>query len=639
MPEVDKDWPIVEDPSSFTYIRPEAGGLMVGLFEDRAAAWNVKSIPDQFSFGEITPDWDRMAPYLEKAMERVPASLSAGVKTFFCGPESFTPDLGPLLGEAPELENYYVAAGMNSIGILTGGGIGNLMAQWIMDGKVDEYDITGMNIDRFQKFHGNEKYRGSRVVESLGMVYKLHYPNRSMMTARGNKKSPIHMRLKEREKAYFKDVSGWEGPLFYGVNDLLLKGEDISIFQNEEELSWGRERWFEKWSEEHHACREGVVLVDMSFMSKFLVQGPRAGIMLNRLSTANVNGEKGMITYCQWLNESGRMEADLTVCKLDSDTTTILGSGGFGGGGDDRGSYLVVATDTAHRHVQSWMERGGNEWRSSSSSSTNREEGSDRGWNITDVTGTLAQINIQGPKSRALMQAVVDDCSLDDIDFPFRCAREVGIGYARVLCVRITYLGELGYELYVPSEQAMHVYDVLCEEGRKEKHNMKHCGLAALGSLRLEKGYRDYGHDMDNTDTLLECGLGFTCDFEKKNGFIGKEKVMEQKNEMTLKKRMVQVLVSDPEPMMYHGEVVLRDGVPVGDVRAASYGHTLGGAIGLSMVERLDDGAMTLSGKKKGVTKKWLDSGEWEVDIAGVRYPCTVSLRPMYDPTNAKIKM
>lgn len=361
----------------------------------------------------------------------------------------------------------------------------------------------------------------------------------------------------------------------------------------------------------------------MSFMSKFYIQGKNAGAILNRLSTADVDGNANEITYTQFLNHSGKMEADLTICKLDNEQTTMFGNGVEDG-------YLVVATDTAHRHVENWIRRQGNENRSDIV--TGEYVAQEDGLTITDMTGSLAQINIQGPNSRKLLQSIIDDCNIDNESFPFRAIKEVGIGYARVLCVRITYLGELGYELYIPSEQALHVYDVICEAGTK--YDMKHCGLKALSSLRMEKGYRDYGHDMDNTDSLLEVGLGFTCDFTKEKGFIGQEKVLEQKATMKqrgLTSRMVQVLLKDAVPLMHHGEVVLRNGVVVGDIRAASYGHTLGGAVGLSMVER--------KGEEKGVTKKWLNDGEWEVDVAGVKYSASVSLTPMYDSKNEKIKM
>ena len=367
-----------------------------------------------------------------------------------------------------------------------------------------------------------------------------------------------------------------------------------------------------------------------------MVQGPGAGRLLNRLSTADIDGKEGEITYTQWLNSHGKLEADLTVCKLNTQACSVVGgeSTHVGNHGKRLSKYLVVATDTAHRHVRTWMERQGNETAESSGDH-------DDHFTITDITGGLAQINLQGPRSRELMESLVrcpshEDVQIEDMSndgFPFRCAREIAVGHSRVLCVRITYLGELGYELYVPAEQAVHVYDEIIAADARAGTGLVHCGLKALGSLRLEKGYRDYGHDLDNTDTLLESGLGFTADFSKKGGFIGKEAVLEQKavGIQGLQKRMAQVLVKDPEPMLYHAEVVFRNGKVVGDVRAGSYGHTLGGAVGLTMLERSEEtGSQTW--------KSWVESGQWEVDIAGTRYPAEVSLRPMYDPANTKIK-
>jgi len=340
-------------------------------------------------------------------------------------------------------------------------------------------------------------------------------------------------------------------------------------------------------------------VMDMSFMSKFLVQGRDAGECLNRLSTADVNGEVGTITYTQWLNADGKMEADLTVTKLAEDR------------------FMVVATDTMHRHVETFAKR-------------NLDVDGKKHVFISDVTGGFAQLNIQGPKSRELMQSITNE-DMSNEAFPFRTAREIAIGYARVVCARITYVGELGYELHIPAEQALHVYERVIEAGKK--CNLVHAGLKALASLRMEKAYRDYGHDMDNTDTLLEVGLGFTADFDKPGGFIGKEAVLAQKAELKekggLKNRLCQVLVGDKEPLMYHGEVVFRDDKCVGDVRAASYGHTLGGAVGLAMVTA-EEGSV--------VNKNYLTQGKWEVEIAGNRYPCKLSLAPMYDPNNKRIK-
>ena len=625
--EVDPSWPVIEDPSSYTYIRPEGDGLMVGLFESEAAVWNPEEIPSTFSFGEIEPDWERMGPYVMKAMERVPRSMEVGVKKFFCGPESFTPDLAPAVGESPEIQRYFIAAGLNSIGILTGGGIGRAVASWIANGKPD-VDVTGINVDRFHAYQLNPSYRRERVQESLGLVYKCHYPFKDKETARGVRFTPFYDRLK-REGAFFRDVSGFECPDWYLSS--LDAMEDISeskALELGKHMTWGKPAWFDYWAAEHAACREGVVLVDMSFMSKFLVQGRDAGPALNYLCTADVASAQvgvGTITYTQWLNDDGKLEGDVTVTKLEEDR------------------YLVIVTDTMHGHAKTWLHR-------------HLDPEGQRHVAVTDVTGAYSQLNIQGPLSRRFMEALVSeesaprlhsndgggDSPFSNENFPFRAVREVAVGNSRVFCSRITYLGELGYELYIPTEHSFHVYDrimALREQGDGDPQGsphlqIKHCGLKGLASLRLEKGYRDYGHDMDNTDTLLEMGLGFTADMHKAGGFKGKEAVQAQRAQMKeeggLRKRLVSLVVRDaPEAMLYHGETVFRDGVCVGDVRAGSYGHTLGGSVGLAHV--------VAEGEHR-VNKKYLQEGVWQVEIAGRRHSVDVSLSPPYDPKNLKIK-
>ena len=406
---------------------------------------------------------------------------------------------------------------------------------------------------------------------------------------RGSKRSPLHDRLAD-ENAFFRDVSGWESPSWYSPS-----GPPIV-----ERQSFGRENWFPYWAEEHHACRNNVALFEMSFMSKFAVTGRDAGRLLNRLSTANVDGDRGVITYTQWLNELGYMEADLTVTKLDE------------------GSFLVIATDTQHNQVVTKMRR--------------QLSTSDMDASILDVTGAYCQLNLQGPKSRELLQQLTSKDLTNHVS-PFRKVAEIDIGYARALCARITYVGELGYELYIPTESAVYVYDLLVEAGRT--FDLKHAGLRALGSLRMEKGYRDYGHDIDNTDKLLEAGLGFTCDFNKDSGFIGKEAVLAHKQaikaEGGLKKRMAQVLVNDEEPLLHHGEMLWRNGDRVCEIRSASYAHTLAGAVGLCMLDSNDDDVP--------INKSYITSGDWSIEIGNKMYPCTVSLRPLYDPANEKIKV
>jgi heterotetrameric sarcosine oxidase gamma subunit len=334
-----------------------------------------------------------------------------------------------------------------------------------------------------------------------------------------------------------------------------------------------------------------VILMDMAFMAKFDVRGRDAGPILDQLSANRVDAEPGRITYTQWLNPAGTLEADLTVTKLDEDR------------------FWVVASDTAHRHAETWMRR---------------HLGDSHAF-VTDVTSGYAQINIQGPRSRELL-AQITSVDMSNEAFPFRRAAEIDIGFARVLCIRITYLGELGYELYIPAEHAAGVYDRLTAAGASV--GLRHAGLKALGSLRMEKGYRDYGHDIDNTDTVLEAGLGFAVAFDKPGGFIGRDAVLAQKERGPLRRRLVQVLLTDPGPLMFHAEVVHRDGRPAGYIRSASYGFTLGGAVGLAMIDA-----------EEAIDQAYLDSGEWTVQIGAAVYPAAASLRPMYDPGNKRIRM
>ena len=409
-----------------------------------------------------------------------------------------------------------------------------------------------------------------------------------MRTARGARQSPIHHRL-VAERAFFRDVSGWEGADWYAPAGTVPDGSA----PDPGELSWGRQRWYANWEAEHRACRDGVILMDMSFMAKFAVQGRDAGRELDWISANSVNADPGMITYTQWLNDDGKLEADLTVTKLADD------------------DFYVVASDTAHRHALTWMRR--------------QFAARDARAFVTDVTSAYAQINIQGPRSRALL-ASVTRADVSDEAFGFRAARHIDIGFARVLCIRITYLGELGYELHIPAEQAVHVYDRLVQAGRD--YGLRHAGLKALSSLRMEKAYRDYGHDIDNTDTVLEAGLGFAVALDKPGGFIGRDTVLAQKASGPLTKRLVQVLLTDPEPLMFHAEIVRRDGIEVGYIRAASYGWTLGGAVGLAMI----------SSGGKPIDQGYLDSGDWTVQIGDRSYPARVSLRPFYDPANNRIR-
>ena len=575
--EVSRDWPVIEDPASHGYYREEGGGLLVGLFEPVAAPWNVAGIPESFSFGEIPPDWDRISPYLRTAMERVPVTLETGIRKLFCGPESFTPDLSPLVGEAPELRGYFVAAGMNSVGILMGGGIGKVVAEWIVSGR-PQVDVTAMNIDRFMPWHLDPGFLEERTAESLGLVFRAHYPYREKERGRDLQRGPLHERF-ETAGAHFRDVSGWETPDWYSPD-----GPAPVVGR-----SWGREPWFSFWEREHRAAREGCVLMDMSFMGKFHVEGPDAGAFLDRLSTAAVDDAAGRITYTQWLNEGGTIEADVTVSKLAE------------------GRFLVVCTDTAMRHVEAWMRRNIGSFEVA----------------VTDVTTAYAQLNIQGPRSRLLLERVLEPGSADG-SMAYRDVRRIRVGGVGVICNRITYVGELGYELLVESSEAVRVYDTLAAVAGE--FGARHAGLKALSSLRLEKAYRDYGHDIDNTDTLVEAGLGWTAVGGKPGGFIGDGPTLDALAGAPSRTMLVQVRLEDPDPLLFHGEVLLADGEPVGYLRSASYGFTLGGAVGLAMVT-LDE----------PVTAASIGVRRWGVDVAGTAVPAAVSLRPMYDPARKRI--
>ena len=581
---LDPNAPVFEDPASYGYYREEGGGMMVGLFEPQAAPWKVGGIPKDFSFGKIPPDWDRMAPFLERAMARVPVTLEVGVRTFFCGPESFTPDLAPAVGEAPGIRNYFVAAGMNSVGILSAGGLGRVMAHWITTGRPD-VDVTGFNVDRFRPWQADDTYRAARTSEILGTVYAAHTPGKQLRTARNTLLSPVHDRLVE-QGGYLREVSGWEGADWFAGPGVTPAAEP----------TWGRAPWFTQWEAEHRTVREGVGLMDMSFMAKFRVRGADAGTVLDRVSAGPVNGAVETITYTQWLDDDGRIEADLTVTKLAED------------------DFLVVASDTAHGHALAWLGR----------------EVGDADCRITDVTADFAQLNLQGPRSREVL-ASLTDADLSSEVFGFRTARWIEVAGVRVLCARITYLGELGYELYVPAEDGLKVYDALQATGAS--YGLQPVGLKALASLRMEKGYRDFGHDIDNTDCPLEVGLGFALALDKPGGFRGRDAVLARKaanaSSGGMGQRLVQVRLLDPGPLLFHAEVVHRDGVAVGYVRAASYGWTLGSAVGLAFV----------SGCGQPVTPEWLSAGTWTVDVAGTQHPVEVSLRPMYDPTSARIRV
>jgi 4-methylaminobutanoate oxidase (formaldehyde-forming) len=482
------------------------------------------------------------------------------------------------MGEAPELKNYYVAAGFNSLGILFGGGVGQVMAQWIVDG-LPPVDVSDIDIARLMPFQNNPRYLHDRTVELLGWQY-ISWPNLQAETARDVRRSAMHDRL-AAAGAYFGQSVGWEYPDWFAPQGVEPKVE----------YSWGRQNWFEYAAEEHRAAREDVILMDLTHMSKLLVQGRDAENALNRICANNVAVPVGRIVYTQWLNERGTIEADLTVTRLAEDC------------------YLLVLVDSMHRHVVGWLEQ---------------YIPAEAHVFVTDVTSGYNIISIQGPKARQLISGLTM-ADMSNEAFPYLTMQEIDLGYALVKALRVTFVGELGWELYVPTEFTLHVFDQLVEAGQDA--GLRFAGFQVLNTLRLEKAYRDYGYDVDNTDTPLEVGLGFAVDWDKPGGFIGREGLLRQKEAGVPKHRLVQFLLQDPQPLLYGSEPIYRDGELVGHTRSGGYGHTLGGAVGLGSVER-----------EQGVSADFVKSGSYEIEVVGVRYPAKASLRPMHDPKGERIR-
>ena len=571
--------PILRDPGRSAYIREDAGRIMVGLFEPIAKPWGADGIPETFEFDEISPDWDRMTPYLDRAMQRVPVLMKTGIKLLFCGPESFTPDHNYLMGEAPNLKNFFVAAGFNSLGILSGGGAGYVMAHWIVNGR-PPLDVWSVNIRRMHAWQNNSRYLRDRIVESLGIGYQDHWPYRQWETARNVKKSVLHDRL-AAAGACFGESAGWERPNWYAA-----PGELPRYL-----YTWWRPNWFERHAAEHRAVRERVGLFDQSSFAKLLVQGPDAEAVLNGIATSDCRVPDGKIVYTQFLNRDGGIEADLTITRLAHDR------------------FLVVTAAFTRTHVPAWI----------------REHIGDRvQCVVTDISDAYSVLSVQGPSSRDLLQSV-SDSDLSHEGFPFGTAREIQIGYSTVLALRITYVGELGWELYIPTPFTMSVYDTLIAAG--PRYELLHCGYHALNSLRLEKGYREWAHDIGSDDSPLEAGLAFTCAWEKPGGFIGRDALLAKHPEGRVRRRLVQFLLQNDQACLYHNEPIYRNGDPNGFTTSGMFGHTLGAAVALGYIKS-DDGA----------SDEYVNAGMYEIQVAGRRVLAKASLRPMYDPKSERVR-
>ncbi|MGI8451559.1 MAG: FAD-dependent oxidoreductase [Streptosporangiaceae bacterium] len=579
VPGMDPDLPVIEDPDNHGYYRPEGDGMLVGLFEPVAAPWSLDGVPGGFSFGKISPDWERMEPVLGPALDRIPVLSETGVRTFFCGPESFTADVRPLLGPAPELDGYFVAAGLNSLGIPSGGGVGSMLAHWIVDG-VPPVDATSVAIDRTAACETSRRFRAERTVEQLGVLFgDAVWPAWTPSTARNVRRSVLHDRL-AAAGGHFAVSAGWEFAEWYAT-----PGEAPAP-----RLDWGRPASHAVVGREHAAVREAAGLLDMSLMAKLLVQGPGAASVLSRLSANDVTAGLGRLVYTHWLNEAGGIVADVTVTWLEPE------------------KFLVIASDLIHRRIEPLIRRA-----------TRPGEF----LTVADVTSGTTLLSVQGPASRELIERLTD-ADLSNEAFPYLSAREIHAGYAPVLALRVTYVGELGWELHVPAEYAAGVYDDLVDAGRDLGFRL--AGLSAMSSLRLEKGYRDMGVDIDNTDNPLEAGLGFAVAWDKPDGFIGRDALLLAREQGPPRHRVVSLLAEDPAADLFGNEPVFLGDEWVGYVRAAAYGYTVGGAVGLAQVKCAD-----------GVTGGWLKNGDFRARTPAGDIPVRLQTAPLYDPQRLRI--
>jgi 4-methylaminobutanoate oxidase (formaldehyde-forming) len=579
VPGMDLDLAVIEDPDSYGYYRPEGDGMLVGLFEPVGAPWALDGVARDFSFGKLPPDWDRMERFLGPALARIPCLSETGVRTFFCGPESFTADVRPLLGPAPELDGYFVAAGLNSLGILSGGGVGSVVAQWIVDG-IPPVDAAHIAIDRTATYETSRRFRRERTAEQLGVLFgDAVWPGWKPSTGRNIRRSVLHDRL-AAAGGHFAQSAGWEFAEWHARPD----EHPVTT------LDFRRQQSHPIVAREHRTVREAVGMLDMSLMAKFIVQGPDAAAVLSRLSANDVTASLGRIVYTQWLSEAGGIVADLTVTWLEPDR------------------FLVVASDVIHRRIEPMIRRA---------------TGPGEFVTVTDVTSGTTLLSVQGPSSRELISRLTD-ADLGNATFPYMTARQIHVGYAPVLAIRVTYVGELGWELHVPAEYALGVYDDLVAAGRDL--GFAPVGLAAMTSLRLEKGYRDFGVDIDNTDNPLEAGLGFAVAWDKPGGFTGREALLAARAEGAPRNRVVGLIVEDPEVDLFGNEPLLADGQWAGYLRAAAFGHTLGAAVGLAQVTCAD-----------GVTGAWLKDTKFAVRTPAGEVPARLQIAPFYDPSRSRI--
>ncbi len=574
---VERGMPTLRDPGGYTYFKEETGKIMAGFFEPRAKVWRLDGIPRDFSFGTLPEDWEHIGPIFERAIHRVPALGQCGLELFFNGPEAFTPDGVYYLGEAPEVDGVFVAAGFNSVGLQSAGGVGWVLADWIAD-RHPPMDLASVDIRRAFPFQRNPQYLQERISESLGLLYAMHWPFRQYESARNQRLSPIHDRL-DAHGAVFGEVAGWERPNWFA-----LEGQERVY-----EYSYGKQNWFDASRIECDAVRNAVGLFDQTCFVKIRVEGPEALTALNEICANDVDVPAGKAVYTQWCNDRGGIEADLTVTRIDEN------------------EYMVVTAAAAGTRDSAWLRRGC------------------RGYDvtITDITEQTSTLGLMGPNSRGLLSKLTSVGLTNDV-FPFGTAQQIEVAGHDVLAMRMTYEGELGWELYVPWDATGSLYDAILAAG--DEFGLKHAGYHAMNALRLEAGYRHWGHDITDEDTPLEAGLGFAVGWEKRS-FRGREVLLAQR-EVPRTKRLIQFRLEDADRLLYHDEPIFRDGLLVGRTSSGMWSYVQNRCLAM--------GYLNYPG---GVTKDWLEAGTYEIEVALERIPATASIRSFYDPMSRRVRM
>ncbi|HEX9035330.1 MAG TPA: FAD-dependent oxidoreductase [Streptosporangiaceae bacterium] len=577
---VHRDYPVLRDPDGYTYIKEEVGGLLVGGFEPDAKPWVAPdSLPHPFEFQLLDEDWEHFSILMESAIHRIPALASTGMKKLYNGPESFTPDNQFILGEAPELRNFFVAAGFNSVGIASAGGAGKALADWIVDGDPGR-DLSVVDIRRFAGFNGNNRWLRDRVGEVLGLHYATPWPNRELVTARPFRRSPAYHLLRDAG-ACFGSKMGWER-----ANVFAPAGQQPVV-----EYSWDKPSWL-PWSvAEQRATREAVAVFDQTSFSKYLVAGPRALEALQWVCTADVDVPPGRTVYTGMLNAGGRYEADITVTRLAADEFLLFSS--------------AASTERDLDHIRRRLPA--------------------QGAALTDVTSAYAVYGVMGPRSRELLSRLTS-ADLSNEAFGFGSSRQVDLGYATVRATRLTYVGELGWELCVPAEFAVGVYEDLMAAGADL--GAVNAGYYAIESLRLEKGYRAFGRELTPDYGPVEAGLLFACKLKSEIGFLGRDAV-EAARAAGARQRLVSVVLDDPDVMMWGGELLLRDGVAAGLVTSAAWGATIGASVAMAYVRHANGDV---------VTPDYVRSGGYQVNVGGQLCTALVSLRAPFDPDGERVR-